>query len=213
MKTTLGATNSETLVLGIAIKHWPNAITGFRLLSIPVIVFLLTEATATSRFLAFAVFLVAAISDAVDGFIARKFQVITPLGTLLDPLADKLLILSCLIMLVSGRDEVFGDPFIPPWMVVLCVAREFWVTGLRAIAASNGVIVSSSKEGKVKTILQVVAVALLLLYSVKISFFGTVFSGQYLGLYTLMISLIVGLWSAFLYSKEVFEMLLAKNSN
>ncbi len=136
----------------------PNIITLARLLAVPVLVVLLTVwpdggfwASVTSGL----VFLVAALTDLVDGHLARKYNIVSTLGKFLDPLADKLLVASALIMLIPlGR--------VPAWVAFLILAREIAVTGLRAIAAERGLVISASDSGKKKTLAQNIAVFCLL---------------------------------------------------
>ena len=106
--------------------------------------------------LALGIFLVAAVTDLLDGYLARRWGQVTTIGTLLDPIADKLLVSAALISLVQIRA-------IPAWMVVLIVGREFAVSGLRSIAAAEGYTIAASDLGKTKTISQVVAISAVLL--------------------------------------------------
>jgi CDP-diacylglycerol--glycerol-3-phosphate 3-phosphatidyltransferase len=110
----------------------------------------------TNEFLALAIFLAAAATDLLDGYLARRWGQITTVGTLLDPIADKLLISAALISLVQVR-------ILPAWMAILIIGREFAVTGLRSIAAGAGYTIQASDLGKTKMVSQVIAVALLLL--------------------------------------------------
>jgi len=110
----------------------------------------------TNEWLALAIFLAAAATDLLDGFLARRWGQITTIGTLLDPIADKLLISAALISLVQVHAA-------PAWMVVLIIGREFAVTGLRSIAAAEGYTIKASDLGKTKMIAQVVAISVLLL--------------------------------------------------
>lgn len=141
----------------------PNAITMMRIFLVPVlVVLLLTEWDWEKWFffnrieLAVGVFLVAAISDGLDGYLARKRGEVTTLGTLLDPIADKLLISSALIALVELD-------LAPAWMVLIIIGRELSITGLRAIAAGQGITIAASVLGKGKTFFQVVCITTLIL--------------------------------------------------
>ncbi|MDH5526846.1 MAG: CDP-diacylglycerol--glycerol-3-phosphate 3-phosphatidyltransferase [Nitrospirota bacterium] len=136
--------------------HIPNIITLARIALIPVFVVLAQRPDPWIDFYAALVFLVAALTDLLDGYLARKHGLVTPLGKLLDPIADKLLILSGLIMLVE-RDLAAA------WIVIVIVGREMAVTGLRAIAASEGVVMPADRWGKWKTVLQCTAIIMLLL--------------------------------------------------
>jgi CDP-diacylglycerol--glycerol-3-phosphate 3-phosphatidyltransferase len=129
----------------------PNSLTLFRLLCIPLVVISLAFDAQTSSFLAALFFGAAFATDYLDGFFARKYGSVTVLGKFLDPLADKILVSITLIMLVSmGR--------VPAWIVMLIVAREIAVTGLRSIAISEGIVIQASPLGKYKTGFQAAAV-------------------------------------------------------
>lgn len=127
----------------------PNALTVFRIMAVPFIVALLYFPSRTTCLLA-TVFLIAILTDLADGFWARKYNQVTNFGKFLDPLADKILIASVMIMLV-------GLNWIPAWIAIIVVIRELLVTGLRAIAADKGQVIAADKYGKMKTIMQSVA--------------------------------------------------------
>jgi CDP-diacylglycerol--glycerol-3-phosphate 3-phosphatidyltransferase len=110
----------------------------------------------TNAFLALSIFLIAAFTDLLDGYLARRWKQITTVGTLLDPVADKLLISAALISLVQIRR-------VPAWMVVLIIGREFAVSGLRSIAAAEGYTIQASDLGKTKMITQITAISMILL--------------------------------------------------
>lgn len=129
----------------------PNALTMLRIVAVPVIVVALLDGTSDGDVIAAAVFALAAFTDGLDGYIARRRRQVTTFGKLMDPLADKLLITAALISLVSlGR--------LAAWVAMVIIAREFAITGLRALAAEQGVVIAASWLGKVKTALQVAAV-------------------------------------------------------
>lgn len=135
----------------------PNLLTLARIAAIPAIVILLLFDTPVAGFWAALVFSAAAITDWLDGWLARRWQVVTVLGKFLDPLADKLIVMAALIMLIPlGR--------VPAWAVFLILAREIVVTGLRSIASSEGIVIAASDLGKIKTIFQMVAIVALLLH-------------------------------------------------
>jgi CDP-diacylglycerol---glycerol-3-phosphate 3-phosphatidyltransferase len=143
----------------------PNSLTLLRIFFVPLLVAVLVqqdirtgipELDAYKDFWALAIFLAAALTDLLDGYLARRWQQITTVGTLLDPIADKLLISAALISLVQIRK-------IPAWMVVVIVGREFAVTGLRSIAAAEGYTIKASDLGKTKMVAQVVAICLVML--------------------------------------------------
>ena len=129
----------------------PNALTLLRILAVPVVVVALLVEMPNGDIIAAAVFAAAALTDGLDGYIARSRNSITTFGKLMDPLADKLLIIGALLCLVSlGRLEA--------WVAMVIIAREFAVTTLRAVAAERGVVIQASWLGKAKTVLQIAAV-------------------------------------------------------
>lgn len=143
----------------------PNMLTLGRVAAIPIVVVLLLFDTRATSFWAAAVFGVAAMTDWLDGWLARKWQVVTVLGKFLDPLADKLIVMAALIMLIPLER-------VPAWAVFLILARELVVTGLRSIASSEGIVISASDLGKYKTIFQMTAIPGLLLHYDYYWFFG-----------------------------------------
>src|SRR2546425_6371963 len=134
----------------------PNFITLTRILLIPVFVLLFTAPTPNRSLSAALVFVVAAVTDLLDGYLARRNGQVTTLGKLLDPIADKLLVLSALILLVQF-DRVGA------LVAILIIAREVAVTGVRAIAAAEGIVLTPETTGKYKMVAQVVAIVLLIL--------------------------------------------------
>jgi len=143
----------------------PNLLTLARIAAIPLLVVLLLFDNREANFWAALVFALAAVTDWLDGWLARKWEVVTVLGKFLDPLADKLIVMAALIMLIPlGR--------VPAWAVFLILAREMIVTGLRSIAASEGIVIAASVLGKYKTIFQMVAIIGLLLHYDYYWFFG-----------------------------------------
>jgi CDP-diacylglycerol--glycerol-3-phosphate 3-phosphatidyltransferase len=134
----------------------PNKITILRIVLVPIFVALMLTRIPYGGSLAAAIFVIAALTDSLDGYLARKWKQVTKLGAILDPLADKLLITAALISLVElGR--------IPGWIAIVIIGREFAVTGLRVVKAEEGIIIPASKMGKLKTISQVTAVLLIIL--------------------------------------------------
>ncbi|TDI13476.1 MAG: CDP-diacylglycerol--glycerol-3-phosphate 3-phosphatidyltransferase [Acidobacteria bacterium] len=134
----------------------PNSLTTFRIFLVPVLVVVLLTKFEGKEIWAVAIFLVAATTDALDGYIARRRGQVTALGTLLDPVADKLLISAALISLVE-------EGLAPAWMVVIIVGRELAVSGLRSLASQRGIEIAASVWGKFKMISQVMAIVLLIL--------------------------------------------------
>ena len=134
----------------------PNALTVLRILAVPVLVVALVDETPNGDTIAAIVFALAALTDGLDGYIARRREQVTTFGKLMDPLADKLLIVAALISLVS-LDRIAA------WVAMVIIARELAVTGLRGLAADRGVVIAASWLGKLKTLLQVIAIFALIL--------------------------------------------------
>ena len=133
----------------------PNKLTLIRVLLIPVfVVFLYLPYTAT-RVIALVIFIAASLTDTADGFIARRYQLITNFGKFMDPPADKLLVCAALICLVRTGD-------IPARIVIIIISREFIISGFRLIAADNGLVIAASWWGKIKTVCQMVMIAFLI---------------------------------------------------
>lgn len=141
----------------MATLNLPNQLTLVRLILCGVFTLLLTLETPWSGLAAFFVFVVASLTDWLDGYLARKLNLITDLGKLLDPLADKILISAAFIAMAAKG-------LAPFWIVVFIIAREFLITGLRTLAASKGVILAAEKMGKHKTISQMITALIALLY-------------------------------------------------
>jgi CDP-diacylglycerol---glycerol-3-phosphate 3-phosphatidyltransferase len=144
----------------------PNLLTMGRIVMIPLFLWLLDRETPRACFWAAIVFTLAAFTDLLDGYLARRMGIVSVLGKFLDPLADKLIVMASLVWMVPmGR--------IPAWAVVLLLARELSITGLRSIAASEGVVIAAGQEGKVKTALQMIGIiALVLGYPYRLSYVG-----------------------------------------
>ena len=175
----------------------PNLLTLARVAAVPLIVIIMLSDSRDAGFWAAAIFGAAAVTDFIDGWLARKWGVVTVLGKFLDPLADKLIVMAALIMMIpSGR--------IPAWMVFLVLAREIIVTGLRSIASSEGIVIDASDLGKYKTIYQMAAIPGLLLHYDYYWFFGVqsellhVNMHNY-GMFFFSIALALTLWSGFDY--------------
>jgi CDP-diacylglycerol--glycerol-3-phosphate 3-phosphatidyltransferase len=173
------------------LAHLPNAITLSRIFLIPVFVLVFLEPTAYRSITAAAVFGLAALTDALDGYVARRWGQVTRLGQLLDPIADKLLILTALFLLVDF-DRVEA------WVAIVLAGRELVVTGLRAVAARERIDLMPEATGKVKMATQVVAILLLILDeavpgSLNFHYWGTI---------VLFVSLVLSLISAAQYVRQ-----------
>lgn len=136
----------------------PNKLTVLRVLMIPFfVIFMLTDlGGAYSDYIALTIFIVASLTDLLDGKIARKYNLVTNFGKFMDPLADKLLVCSAMICLVELER-------LAAWMVIVIIAREFIISGFRLIASDNGVVIAASYWGKFKTTFQMVMIVLLIL--------------------------------------------------
>ena len=181
----------------------PNLLSLFRIAIIPVLVYLLRFADAASALLAAVLFLLASLTDFFDGYLARRHRTVSNLGKILDPLADKLMIVSALIMLAALDHP--GEPDLPAWLVVVIVAREIAITILRGIALTEGIVLEADEMGKYKFGLQAIAVFALL---VHYSYLGIDF--YVIGLYFLCLSAVVAVWSGVNYHVKFFRLLQQK---
>ena len=172
------------------ISNLPNTLSLFRMVCIPVVIICLYFEGRWGSFLATLFFGMAFVTDALDGFYARKYGAITVLGKFLDPLADKILVSSTMIMLIT-LDRI------PAWIVIVIIAREMAITGLRSIAVSEGIVIQASALGKYKTIFQSVAVLGLALHY---EYFNIDF--QAVGMLFLWAALILTLWSGWAYFRQ-----------
>jgi CDP-diacylglycerol--glycerol-3-phosphate 3-phosphatidyltransferase len=179
-------------------KFWnlPNTITVVRVGVVPNLLLLPWFSDRASSFFIGWCFTIAAFSDLLDGWLARRGQQVTRIGKLLDPLADKLIVSTALIVLLStGR--------IPPWatwMVVVIVGRELAVTGLRGLASSQGQVMAASGYGKVKTFTQNVAIGAMIFH-----YQSLIFSFHSIGLALLGLATMLTLWSGYTYFAEYFR--------
>jgi len=186
----------------------PNLLTMGRILVIPVVLLLLDRGTPEDCLIAALVYSAAALTDLIDGWLARRMGVVSVLGKFLDPLADKLLVMAVLVYMVPmGR--------MPEWAVVLLIAREISVTGLRSIASSEGVVIAAGDDGKSKTALQMVGILCLLLgYPYHLTL-GPIDLGEVdlvvVGRALIYVSLVFSLISAFSYTRLFAEAVDAKN--
>lgn len=142
------------------------------------------------------IFIIAATTDSIDGYLARKTNQITKLGIFLDPIADKLMITAALIALCQ-RNQISG------WAAMIIIGREFIVTGLRLVAAGEGIIISAGKWGKIKMIIQVIAVSLALLDNFPFKYFSTIPVDKIL----IFIAVIVTIYSGYDYIKKNFKLI------
>ncbi len=184
------------------LAHVPNALTVSRILLIPIFVLVFLEPTPYRSIAAAAVFGLAALTDAVDGYVARRWGQVTRLGKLLDPIADKLLVLTALFLLVDF-DRVEA------WVAIVLAGRELAVTGLRGVAAREGIDLTPETTGKIKMAAQVVAILFLILdeavpVSLNFHYWGTVI---------LFVSLALSLTSAAQYVRQFARQMLPRGGS
>jgi len=141
-------------------RQLPNSLSLFRILLVPLLVVVLLTKFEGREFVGLGVFLLAALTDLLDGWLARRFKLETRLGKLLDPAADKILMAAAFISLVE-----LNPGLVPAWMVVAIISRELAVSGLRSFAAAEHLVIGASFAGKIKTFVQVVAVSLIIIYN------------------------------------------------
>lgn len=181
----------------------PNMLTMGRIALIPLFVWFTYDADPLYSYLAAALFTLAAVTDVVDGFLARRWNMITVVGKLLDPLADKLIVLAALVMMVRlGR--------IHAWIVIVLLSREFIVTGLRQIAASEGMVIAAGQEGKWKTSLQLVGIVSLCIHYTHPMFFLFMWHDvdfNLVGKFMVYLSTAFSVWSAAVYFQAFLKML------
>lgn len=173
----------------------PNKITISRIFLIPIFIIILsipvdwgewnigTTSLPVTHFVGGIIFLIASFTDWLDGYYARKYNLITNMGKFLDPLADKLLVSAAFILLVELD-------LVAAWIVIAIISREFAVTGFRLVAAGEGVVLAASNMGKLKTVSQILAIAFLLLHNFPFSYLGIP-----IDIITIYIALILTVWS------------------
>ena len=174
----------------------PNKLTMGRIFAIPVfiIVFLMDY-----RIAAAVIFILAAVTDMLDGHIARKHNLVTNFGKLMDPLADKLLVMSALICMVEVGD-------VAGWMVVVILGREFIITGMRQVAAAQGIVIAAGTTGKIKTITQMIAIPLLILENWPFTALGIPVPFDQIFLWIALIMTIVSGAEYIMKNKQLFSM-------
>lgn len=183
----------------------PNILTLARIGAVPIMVLLLMSDTPSAGIWSAAVFGLASFTDWLDGYLARRWEIVTILGKFLDPLADKLLVMAALIMFIPlGR--------VPAWAVFVILAREMIVTGLRSIASSEGIVIAASNLGKYKTIYQMVAIIALCLhfdyywfFSLKLEIFHA--DMHNVGMFFFWIAFALTVWSGLDYLIKFFKVI------
>lgn len=180
-------------MLGKGILNLPNQLTILRVVLIPFFVFFLYTDKPVTNFAAAIIFVFASLTDYVDGYLARKYKIVTDFGKILDPIADKILVASSMIVLVEvGR--------LAGWIVILMLARDFAIGALRNYAASRGVVIAAGFSGKLKTVLQMVGLTLLILneriFGINTFIIGTVI---------IYMALVVSIYSCIIYYLGYFK--------
>jgi len=175
------------------IINLPNAITLLRIGVIPVLFFLLTSPGEFWSLIIAIIFVCAALTDLLDGYIARRYQIVTTMGKFLDPVADKIIVNTAMILMIPvGR--------IPAWMVAIIIIRDFVVDGMRSIASSEGVVIDASSLGKQKTLCQIFAITALMIHY---PIFGI--DAHTVGIVILFVALFLTLYSGADYSLKFFH--------
>lgn len=193
---------AEAAGRGVRAATLPNSLSLLRIALVPVIVVALYWATPFARGVAAFSFFVAALTDYLDGWLARRHGITTALGQYLDPLADKLIVAAVLITLAAVPPE----PRVPAWMVVVIVLREIAVTGLRGIASNSGIVVPAQELGKYKMIAQMFALeALLIHYRYAIPGTGLWIDFHAAGMVLLWAALVLAVWSAVDYHVRILR--------
>lgn len=190
------------------VLNWPNVLSLSRVVFLFIIAALLWMPWGICAVLAFVLFIVAAVTDWADGYVARRFNLITDFGKLMDALADKVLMVGIFIVLLGVPG---GMPWWTVFLVLIVVAREFLITGLRLVAASRGVVLAAEAGGKIKTVFQIIAASFFLLSLAVLRGFG--WEGwptsvtYYLGLIFLFIATGMTVQSGYTYLSKYWHML------
>ena len=172
----------------------PNKLTIARVIAVP---FFIAAYLLNYYIVAFLIFIVASLTDMLDGKIARKYSLVTNFGKIMDPLADKILVYSAFCLMIPQQ--------VPGWMLIIILAREFTVAGMRTVAASEGIVIAAGMSGKIKTVLQMITVPLLLLVPAFPNFVPLYWVAQIF----LWASLVMTVYSGIEYvmqNKKVFSM-------
>lgn len=176
----------------------PNKLTVARMiLIIPFVICMVAGTTDTTRYLALAIFIIASLTDLLDGYLARKNNLVTNFGKFMDPLADKLLVSAAMICLVEmGR--------LPAWMVIIIISREFAISGFRLIASDNGIVIAAGWWGKFKTVSQMTMIILLILnLGEKYAFFAVL---EVIFIWLALILTVISLIDYIIKNKQVISM-------
>lgn len=190
-KLPIGAEKKE-------IFNLPNTITLLRIAVIPVLFLILLSPGRTLSLFIAAIFILAALTDMLDGYIARKYRIVTSIGKFLDPVADKIIVNTAMILMISTGH-------IPAWIVALIIIRDVAVDGIRNIASSDGIIIAASKLGKLKTLSQIIAVSALIIHY---PLFGI--DAHLVGIIILYFALLLTIWSGVDYFLKFYRETIVK---
>lgn len=186
----------------------PNLITMFRIALIPVVCVFLHRAGPVESFVAACLLALAAVSDFLDGYLARKRNLVSVLGKFLDPLADKLIVMATLVMMVPmGRIEA--------WICIVLLAREISITGLRGIASTEGLVMAAKDSGRYKTAFQLVGILCLMIhypYTIDFVFFSAPIDFHLVGTWLIYISLGFSIFSAAIYVRDFVRAVVAREA-
>lgn len=181
-----------------ALLNVPNTITILRVTVIPVLFFLLLSPGQTESLVIATFFILAALTDLLDGYLARKYEIVTVMGKYLDPIADKLIINTAMILMIPiGR--------ISAWIVAVIIIRDFVVEGIRTIASSEGIVMQASKLGKQKTMCQIFALSALMIHY---PFLGA--DAHAIGTVILYLALVLSVYSGFDYFMKFYREIVRK---
>jgi len=181
-----------------AFLNFPNRITLFRITIIPALFFLLLSPGRNGSLAIAILFIIAALTDVLDGYLARKYEIVTVMGKFLDPIADKLIVNTAMILMIPiGR--------IPAWIVALIIIRDFTVDGIRNIASSEGHVIQASKLGKQKTLCQIFAVSALMIHY---PFLGV--DAHVIGTVILYLALVLSVYSGIDYFVKFYREIIRK---
>ncbi len=196
LTTTLSPLVTRIRAILLEPSNLPNLLTLSRILTVPLVIVLLYSGNRWINLLAALLVSLAAVTDGLDGYLARKYGHESTLGKLLDPLADKLLLLSAMVMLVYLHRA-------PAWMVCLIICRETAVTGLRAVAVERGKVIGASVMAKYKTTFQIVAVVSLIIH------YRFLWADAHaVGMFFLWVAFIYTMWTGYTYFRETFALLM-----
>ncbi len=175
----------------------PNLLTSIRILLVPVVIILLWLGTPMMRFLSWVFYTVASVTDFFDGYLARKYGMISITGKLLDPLADKFIVNLTLVLLAA-----MGE--ISPWPVIIILAREFYIFGIRSLALEHALVVAAGRSGKIKTVLQMFSLPFFMInQATLLEITGIEWDPSGVGNFLVWSSIFFSVVSAFNYTREV----------